>query len=326
MKKINNNLLTIRNEIKRLIKTRIENGDLRVGQIVPSVRDLSSFLNVNRNTVAQAYQELTEEEVLYTVPGAGTFVGANEAMVDRKELYKIIDEAVKKAEELGFHADDIIDAFFNLVKPSFDFSNKTILVVECNEPTIGHICSEINAKLNIHTEGLLLQELEKNPTAYTERLTSCEMVVCGFNHAEDLIRMFPNIDDKIATVLLQTDINVLDAMMEVPDHTTVGYVCVNQYSAETFYNSTLFSGHKRLNRIISGLNNTECLNRIMAECNIVFVTNFAYELHSFKTRSGQQIIKVEISLEPNAMNSIKERMMWNVRKRQNRRDPKQKSI
>ena len=112
--KINKNIsLGVRDQIKRQIKMKIENGDLLPGQALPSVRDLAAFLNVNRNTVAQAYQELVAERILRTELGAGTFVHPSPSLIDKKELREIIGESVKKAIDLGFGAEDITESFFN---------------------------------------------------------------------------------------------------------------------------------------------------------------------------------------------------------------------
>lgn len=303
------NSLGIRNQIKRQIRMRIEDGDLQAGQAVPSVRNLSSFLNVNRNTVAQAYQELIEEGVLITVKGTGTFVSTSLNGSNRKELYKIINNAIQKAYQLGFDADDITDVLFNCLSMPVDFSSIKILVVECNEPVIEHLCTKITKNLNIKTEGILLQEIEKNSEAYSERFEATPLVVCGFNHVEDVVRIYPWVEDRILAVLLKTDLTVLNAITQVPVGTTIGYICVNQRSAETFYNSAAFSGHKKLNRIIAGLNSTDLLKKITKECDLIFITNFAYETHAIKARPGQKIVLVDITIESATMNLIKKRVM-----------------
>ena len=56
---------------------------LKPGDAVPSVRDLARTLRVNPNTVARAYQRLTERGVLTVRRGDGTYV-AEQPLQQRK--------------------------------------------------------------------------------------------------------------------------------------------------------------------------------------------------------------------------------------------------
>ncbi len=44
-------------EISDCIRALVQNGDLRPGESLPPVRELAEALDVNRNTVAAAYQQ-----------------------------------------------------------------------------------------------------------------------------------------------------------------------------------------------------------------------------------------------------------------------------
>ncbi|HEY3424243.1 MAG TPA: hypothetical protein VGL27_05565, partial [Negativicutes bacterium] len=78
--------------------------------------------------------------------------------------------------------------------------------------------------------------------------------------------------------------------------------------------SSFFSGHRQLKRIIAGLNNTETLNSLLQDCDTVFVTNFVYEQMITRTRPGQEIIRVDISLDSGSVDLIKERIVRGARK------------
>ena len=60
-------------------------GALTPGSVVPSVRELAQQLRVNPNTVARAYQRLTEAGVLAVRRGEGTFVCDRPAPVKSRE-------------------------------------------------------------------------------------------------------------------------------------------------------------------------------------------------------------------------------------------------
>lgn len=302
--------ISVRDQIKRQIKLKIESGELTPEQPLPSVRDLASFLNVNRNTIALAYQELITEGVLKAEPGAGTFVHSKPALVDKRNLRKIIVESLNKAQELGFGLDEITESFYNCIASlSTNSCPGSILVVECNEPLLEHLRQTLTEEMQVRTEGILLGDLENAPDNFRQCFHDCTLVVCGFNHLEELSSLLPGFETKIVGIMLRTDQKILNAIRKIPDGASVGYVCVSQRSADTFYNSALFSGHKRLKRVITGVGNGEVLNQVLADCNTVFVTNFALSKLNINARPGQRLIQVEIDVDRNSLKLIKERFL-----------------
>jgi DNA-binding transcriptional regulator YhcF (GntR family) len=61
-------------QIKDYIKSMILSGMLQKDIKLPSTRELSSILNVSRNTVIEAYKYLEDEGFVYTVRGRGFYV------------------------------------------------------------------------------------------------------------------------------------------------------------------------------------------------------------------------------------------------------------
>ena len=68
------NNLPIYIQIMNYLKKQIISGQLKEGDKLYSVRELSSKLKVNPNTIQRSYQELEREELVYTQRGLGTFV------------------------------------------------------------------------------------------------------------------------------------------------------------------------------------------------------------------------------------------------------------
>ena len=68
------NGLPIYRQIMDQLRRMIAAGTLRPGDRVPSVRELSTTLQINHLTVARAYQELEREGVLAMRRGIGNFV------------------------------------------------------------------------------------------------------------------------------------------------------------------------------------------------------------------------------------------------------------
>lgn len=86
-------------------------GDLPVGELVPSVRDLSQQLIVNANTVARAFLELERMGVLESRRGVGMAVtpdGPKRSRERRKEIVRgRVRDALREAAAAGLTDDDV---------------------------------------------------------------------------------------------------------------------------------------------------------------------------------------------------------------------------
>src|SRR5262245_33169151 len=75
----------------------VASGVLRVGERVPSVRDLALRLEVNPNTVARAFQELERKGVLAARRGLGMEVTAEAPALCRRQRQDIVRERIREA-------------------------------------------------------------------------------------------------------------------------------------------------------------------------------------------------------------------------------------
>lgn len=75
---------------KQIIKL-INLGVYDINSPLPSVRSMACELGVNPNTVAKAYKELEQQQVIYTVVGKGVYVSVNNT--DR--IKKLAEEQFK---------------------------------------------------------------------------------------------------------------------------------------------------------------------------------------------------------------------------------------
>ena len=80
-------------QIKEQIISLINSGELKTDDKLPSMRQLSSQLDLNVNTVKRALAELEDEQVTYSVPGKGVFV-SEKAVANKIVFEKARDELV----------------------------------------------------------------------------------------------------------------------------------------------------------------------------------------------------------------------------------------
>ncbi len=100
-------------QLERSIRFAIATGKLRIGEQLPTVRQLA--VRINANTVAKVYAELERAGVLETRRGVGTFVIAQpeEASLGRrdreKHLRELADHFIAETGTRGFSLDDVIE-------------------------------------------------------------------------------------------------------------------------------------------------------------------------------------------------------------------------
>lgn len=90
-------------QIELGIKELILKGALKAGEKLPSVREMSSMLTINPNTISKAYGELEREGIIETLRGKGTFITDNyKGKVDEKKMEYITSELKKLILEANY--------------------------------------------------------------------------------------------------------------------------------------------------------------------------------------------------------------------------------
>jgi GntR family transcriptional regulator len=105
----------IHDQIKEQIKGLIHAGQLKAGDQLPTMRELSIDLAVNFNTVAHAYRELDSEGVITTRRGEGTFVAGTPSAAEmrrirHKKLRELVRALFDEADRLGYTLEEVKQA------------------------------------------------------------------------------------------------------------------------------------------------------------------------------------------------------------------------
>ncbi|GAA0704738.1 transcriptional regulator DdlR [Paraclostridium ghonii] len=97
-------------QIKNHIEIMISKGLIPNNSKLPSTRELSQFLNVSRNSIIAAYDELKAEDIIYSVSGKGTFVNYKN-ITSNKSWYidyaKLENENTKTANNMDIVKNEI---------------------------------------------------------------------------------------------------------------------------------------------------------------------------------------------------------------------------
>ena len=103
-------------QLERAIRFAIATERLRVGEQLPTVRQLAVELRINANTVAKVYTELERAGILETRRGIGTFVRSRDLLATRgrkserdRALSSITTRFLAEATSLGFSLNEVVE-------------------------------------------------------------------------------------------------------------------------------------------------------------------------------------------------------------------------
>lgn len=103
-------------QIINIIYTAIGTGELREGDKLPTIKELSEQLEVNPNTIAKSYRELELKGVIASKRGNGSFISANNAKTitltnEEKEtrLNNLFSRVIAEANNEGITEAELMD-------------------------------------------------------------------------------------------------------------------------------------------------------------------------------------------------------------------------
>ena len=111
----NSSMVPIYEQVVNQIKAQIISGELKDGDILPSVRNMAAELRISSLTVKKAYDFLEEEGLVTTVHGKGTFVNAADSQMAAEARRKAIEDdlslVISKAFTVGLSEEELKEIF-----------------------------------------------------------------------------------------------------------------------------------------------------------------------------------------------------------------------
>jgi GntR family transcriptional regulator len=102
-------------QVARQIKFAVAAGSLVPGEMIPSVREMARELAINPNTVARAYRDLQNEQIIETVRGEGLAVADKARGICRESRQQIIRDRLQSVLEEAFRSQLSADEITRLV-------------------------------------------------------------------------------------------------------------------------------------------------------------------------------------------------------------------
>lgn len=109
----NSNEKPIYEQITSQIKNLIMTGELKTGDMLPSMRLLAKELRISVITTKRAYEELERDGFIESITGKGSFVAGKNAEFMKEEHLRMTEEYLQKAANTarmsGISLEELID-------------------------------------------------------------------------------------------------------------------------------------------------------------------------------------------------------------------------
>ena len=237
----------VRVQLEEQIKHLILYGKLEVGSRLPSIRELAGYLRVNRNTVARVVTELERGGYVESRRGSGVFV--IEPPVEARDLgrERFLERVVEQARAEGIPVEEL--GYELLTRAgSLPVEKVPLLFVECNRWEVERFSVELEERLPVRVEGVLLEELADRVAIEEE--PSWRMVVTTFYHVVEVEQTLAALERsglETFALLTEATIDGLRKLAEMPEGTTVGVVGNSKTCVENLMKSMEGSGLEHLN-------------------------------------------------------------------------------
>ena len=103
-------------------------GDIKAGERIPSIRELSTLIRVNTNTVQRVYQEMERDGLISSKRGTGYFITEDVSMMEKTRHDLALDSLRRFLEEmraLGCSDREILDELKSYMNGGESLENGT---------------------------------------------------------------------------------------------------------------------------------------------------------------------------------------------------------
>jgi GntR family transcriptional regulator len=160
-----NSPLSAHTQIKEQIKVGLLLGNLRPGEILPSIRDLEKELGISRSIVRKAYLEMEELGILKLIQGKGVMVNKNLCYKQDRQFLDNCEKLIQSTRRSCIAKGFIFSSFskYQYQKAlEFEKERPPLIYVDVDQSVAAERAAEISRVLQVHVIGMGMDELKTN--------------------------------------------------------------------------------------------------------------------------------------------------------------------
>lgn len=295
-------------QLKNQIMDEIKNGNLKIGEKMPTERELSQKLNTSRNTVSSAYNLLEQEGVLISYQGRGTFV-AEETKTWKQhnikdKLLKIIDLGLEEALEMGLDTKEFLALVQDRIKEKEEIIKKVSAVfIECNIEQAREFAKDLSYATGMNVIPMVVADLAERSDAAEKNLNEAQLIIATFNHVNEVKGLIDDLKKDVFGVAINPCLETIVKIARYPRETRFGLVCISKefnFKVESALNSAGLEG-LQINATTS--RKSEDIQRVIDSSDVIIVSPGRRE-DVVKLSGDKEIISFDYNLDQGSVKAI----------------------
>ncbi|GAA0123768.1 MAG: winged helix-turn-helix transcriptional regulator [Clostridium argentinense] len=301
-------------QVKKQIMDLIKEGTLKVGNKMPTERELSQELNVSRNTISTAYNQLESSGVLKSIQGKGTFV-AEEAILWKNQevkdkIVKFVDLALEEALETGVEAEDFLEIVVQRVKEKKELMERiTAVFVECNIEQARMFSKQLTKNSNMNVIPLTVGDLEEMSEQTESIVEQCQVMIATFNHVNEVKNSIRNMDKEVLGVAINPNLESIVKIARHPADSKFGFICLSEEFIFKMKSALEGAGLGDLKVDYSNDLEDDKVSQIIEESDVLIVTPGRYKDVSKLNLQNKEIIEFSYSLDNGSVKALKSKII-----------------
>ena len=301
-------------QVKKEIMNLINRGKLKVGERMPTERELSENLKVSRNTISTAYDELEQEGVLKSYQGRGTFVAeeANPWKVQniRQKIMKFIDLGFEEAIESGMDANEFLEIVIQRVREKKKLMSKiTAVYVECNIEQSRMFSKQIMESTNMNVIPFTLDDIRDITDSTREIIERSQVIIATFNHVNEVVKLTKKFKKEIIGVAINVNLETIVKIARYPKDTRFAFICIS--------NEFMFKARAALEKAGLGNINIQFTNstderkitKTIDDVDVIIVSPGRYKDVQSHNVNNKYVMKFLYSLDDNSVKELKSKII-----------------
>jgi GntR family transcriptional regulator len=220
-----NSALPAHTQIKEQIKVALLLGNLRPGEMLPSIRDLEEELGINRNIVRKAYVELEELGILKLIHGKGVMVNKNLKYKEDKEFLQNCEELVettkRSCQRKGLNFSSFARYLYHKAIES-EKQQAPLLYVDMSSELAKERADQISMMLHIKTQGFSTEELKE--LVRTKKKFIGIKVICNYYRLDEVTKILRGQSIDIVPLRMMLGEQTKKELSQLPEGAKVAFI------------------------------------------------------------------------------------------------------
>ena len=301
-------------QVKKQIMDAIKKGTLKVGAKMPTERELSQSLQVSRNTISTAYNDLEQEGALKSYQGKGTFVVEEVMSWDsrdiKKKIIKFVDLGLEEALAIGMKPEEFLDIVDQRVSEKKQIMDKIVAIyVECNIEQAIMFSSQLSKNSNMNVMYLTVNDLEKMDKNTKDKIESAEFIITTFNHINKVTRLTAGLNKEILGVAITPNLEPIVKIARYSSNTKFGFMCISEEFMFKIKGALEKAGLSEVDIKYSNTTDEDELKDIIEKSDVMIVSPGRYKDVKNANFKNKEIIQFLYSLDDGSVKALRSKII-----------------